>query len=598
MGSQHFHVHKVFHSEDWLNFVEKEVKMAHIFFSKSTNLFRFIGMVLVLSACTAAPATPNQIATPQNTLPAIETPVVTSSPHEADCSSLRSIEGSVETLITFVNSSARAINIYWINYQGAEEFWFSLYPGQSQIQGTFVTHAWCIRDKNSNTASMTVVATQAEQLVTIALSDSTVTIVPTPSPKRLNAILPTLDPMLGIIQWAETNHMPNPSAAPFDSLRSQQLIFHNGYVYIFGGRNASDERLTNVYFSAIRLDGTLVGWVETTSLPGRYYDHVVVKAGNYVYLLTGAAGVDDVYYAPFNPDGSIGAWKETASLSPSRQTFAAVSYGKFIYAAGGNSGGIQNFVQYALVRPDGSLTEWNYTASPPLARQEHTLIAYDGYLYLIGGKKADDQWVNTVYFSAIQSDGMLAEWKTTTPLPKTIFGHGAFESNGYVYFLGNTTSYYTRILEDHTLAEWQPATSLPSRRHGLRISANNGFVYAIGGYDSTTYQNTAYYGGLGLQLSAESPIVDHTDCTSVWTRLKAGGEAKVSEDTSLTNRVRVGPGTNEPIVALLYPGSIVKLIEGPVCADGVVFWKVGSYPTGIGWTAEGDGRKYFLEPIR
>lgn len=226
------------------------------------------------------------------------------------------------------------------------------------------------------------------------------------------------------------------------------------------------------------------------------------------------------------------------------------------------------------------------------------MIAYDGYLYLIGGKKADRQWVNTVYFSAIQSDGTLAEWEMTTPLPKRSYGHGTFESNGHIYFLGDNSSYYTRILEDHTLAEWQAATLLPSRRHGLRVGANNGFIYAIGGYDSPTYQNTVYYGGLGLQLSAENPIVDHPDCTSGWTRLKAGQEVKVSEDTSLTNRVRVGPGTNEPMVALLYPGSIVRLIEGPVCADGVVFWKVGSYPTGIGWTAEGDGRKYFLEPVR
>ena len=572
--------------------------MSHILLSKSTTLFRLLGIVLVLSACTAAPATPNQIATPQNTLPAIETPVVTSSPDEANCSSLRSVEGSVETTITFVNSSARAINVYWVNYQGTEEFWFSLYPGQSQIQGTFVTHAWCIRDKNNKTALMTVVATQAEQLVTIALSDSTVSIVPTPSPNPLDAIAPALDPTLGMIQWAETDQLPNPSAAPFDSLRSQQLIFHNGYVYIFGGRNESNERLTNVYFSAIRLDGTLVGWMETTALPGQYYDHVVVKAGNYVYLLTGADGVDDVYYAPFNPDGSIGAWKETTSLSPSRQTFAAVSYGKFIYAAGGNSGGIQNFVQYALVRPDGSLTQWTYTVAPPQARQEHSMIAYDGYLYLIGGKKANDQWVNTVYFSAIQPDGTLAEWDMTTPVPKTRSGFGAFESNGHVYLFGNNVSYFSRVLEDHSLAAWQAAKPVPAIRHGLRVGTNNGFAYAIGGYDYTTYQNTAYYGGLGLQLSAESPIVDHPDCTSGWTRLKAGQEAKVSDDDSLTNRVRLGPGTNEPIIALLYPGSIVRLIEGPVCADGAVFWKVGSYPTGIGWTAEGDGRDYFLEPIR
>jgi hypothetical protein len=491
--------------------------------------------------------------------------------------------------------------VNWIDYQGKEQFWFELQPGQSQRQETFATHPWCVRDKTSNSALLAIVAARIEQLATIALPASTVSIVLTPSPIPIDVSNPTPDPTLGIIQWAETNGMPIPSAAPFDSLRGQQLIFHNGYVYAFGGRNASNQRLMNVYFSAIRLDGTLVGWVQTTSLPGAYSDHVVVKVGNYIYLLAGAVNVDVVYYAPFNPDGSIGAWQKTASLSPSRQAFAAAGHGNFIYATGGNSGGTQSFVQYASVKPDGSLNSWAYTTSLPVAIQEHTMIAYNGYLYIIGGRKADDQWVNTVYFSAIQPDGTLADWETTTSLPRKVSGIATFESNGYIYALGNNVNnvaFYTRILEDHTLDNWRGAGSLPSMSHGLRVGANNGFAYVIGGSDSTTYQDTAYYGWLGSQKSAETPVVNHPDCTSGWTRLKAGQEAKVSDNNALTNSVRLGPSTKEPRVALLYPGSIVRLIEGPICADGAVFWKVGSYPRGTGWTAEGEGREYFLEPIR
>jgi hypothetical protein len=493
--------------------------------------------------------------------------------------------------------------VYWVDYQGSEQFWFALRSGQSQKQATYETHAWCVRDTASNAAILAVVASQNEQIANIAITTSSVTTLTEPSPIPLDVSDPTPAPALGMIQWAETNPMPIPSAAPFDSLRGQQLIFHNGYVYLFGGRNASNPRLMNVYFSAIRLDGTLAGWTETTSLPAPYYDHVVVKIGEYLYLLTGAVSVvqEEVYYAPINPDGSIGAWQETASLSPSRQTFAAASHGNFIYAAGGNSGGTQSFVQYASVKPDGSLNSWAYTTSLPVEIQEHTMIAYDGYLYIIGGRKADNTWVNTVYFSAIQPDGTLADWKTTTSLPRKVAGTATFESNGYIYLLGNNVNnvaFYTRILEDHTLDNWRGTASLPSTDHGLRVGANNGFAYVIGGYDSTTYQNTAYYGWLGSQKSAETSVVNQPDCTSGWTRLEAGQEAKVSEDNSLTNLVRLGPGTNEPIVARLYPGSIVKLIEGPVCVDGVVFWRVGSYPTGIGWTAEGEGKEYYLEPIR
>lgn len=44
----------------------------------------------------------------------------------------------------------------------------------------------------------------------------------------------------------------------------------------------------------------------------------------------------------------------------------------------------------------------------------------------------------------------------------------------------------------------------------------------------------------------------------------------------------------------------IEILEGPICADGLVFWKIESesIPGGIGWTAEGDGKEYYLEPYR
>lgn len=90
----------------------------------------------------------------------------------------------------------------------------------------------------------------------------------------------------------------------------------------------------------------------------------------------------------------------------------------------------------------------------------------------------------------------------------------------------------------------------------------------------------------------------HPDCTSGWMRLKVGDRAQVSEKSNLPNRVRAGPSAFEEIFTMLNPGSVVQVIEGPVCADGLVFWRVdsASIPGRIGWTAEGDGKEYYLEP--
>ena len=95
------------------------------------------------------------------------------------------------------------------------------------------------------------------------------------------------------------------------------------------------------------------------------------------------------------------------------------------------------------------------------------------------------------------------------------------------------------------------------------------------------------------------PLVQRPDCTSGWTRLQAGNEARVSQETTTPNRVRAGSSTAEEVVVMLHPGTVMKVIEGPVCADGLIFWRVEneSIPGGAGWTAEGDGSEYWLEPI-
>jgi len=430
---------------------------------------------------------------------------------------------------------------------------------------------------------------------------------PTNTPTSSPTPLPIASPE--VIGWEETISLPIASSAPFNDARGQQLIFHNGYVYIFGGAGISEPGLTNVYFSTVKPDGALAEWVETTSLPGNYYDHVVVKSEEYVYLLTGAAGAEDVYYAPFNADGSIGAWKKTASLSPSRQQFAAVSHGDFIYSTGGNSGGNQAFVQYTSVKPDGSLNDWSSTTPLPDRIQAHTMLAYNGYLYIFGGRNASDAWVTNVYYSAIQPNGTLADWKTTTPMPWQMSGYSTFAWNGYVYLTGGSSgsSYYTRILEDHVLDAWQGAASLPKKYIlGLRTGAYNGFAYAMGGYRGG-YQSTVYYGFIGSKKPPESPTptletptpsISSTPAPQTLTpgaltcQLNIDQNVHVLEGTNLWSQPDV---VNGSLIGALPAGTSVYVISGP--AWGLIvetnvagwWWEISNESNGpsAGWIWEG-----------
>lgn len=90
-------------------------------------------------------------------------------------------------------------------------------------------------------------------------------------------------------------------------------------------------------------------------------------------------------------------------------------------------------------------------------------------------------------------------------------------------------------------------------------------------------------------------------CAGAYTHLLPGRYAVVTGGPDdPPNRVRAAPNTGAEVIAQIYPGTIVQVLEGPVCTDGLVFWKVenASIPGGAGWTAEGDGSEYFLDPYR
>ena len=82
------------------------------------------------------------------------------------------------------------------------------------------------------------------------------------------------------------------------------------------------------------------------------------------------------------------------------------------------------------------------------------------------------------------------------------------------------------------------------------------------------------------------------------TRLHVGDRARVAMFPYENQRIRNEPNSSSTILTLFQPGTMMKILEGPVCANGWVWWKVQGYSTGkIGWTAEGDSTNYWLEPV-
>lgn len=77
------------------------------------------------------------------------------------------------------------------------------------------------------------------------------------------------------------------------------------------------------------------------------------------------------------------------------------------------------------------------------------------------------------------------------------------------------------------------------------------------------------------------------------TRLSVGGTGRVTPGEP--NNFRAEPSTGAALIGKIPGGAWFTVIAGPVCADGLTYWQV-DYEGTIGWTAEGRGNSYWLEP--
>lgn len=80
-------------------------------------------------------------------------------------------------------------------------------------------------------------------------------------------------------------------------------------------------------------------------------------------------------------------------------------------------------------------------------------------------------------------------------------------------------------------------------------------------------------------------------------RLHVNGFAYLDPDPPIPNNLRREAGKDNDLIGEIQPGETMKILEGPQCADGWVWWKVRTFGSELtGWTAEGNLEEYWLVP--
>jgi hypothetical protein len=98
-------------------------------------------------------------------------------------------------------------------------------------------------------------------------------------------------------------------------------------------------------------------------------------------------------------------------------------------------------------------------------------------------------------------------------------------------------------------------------------------------------------------IQIQPPIQSRTSCTgfNLQPRLQIMGSGRVLP--GLPNNLRAGPSSTSQQVGQIPSGGVFTVLSGPNCGDqGILFWFV-DYNGVQGWTGEGQGSDYWVEPI-
>jgi hypothetical protein len=81
------------------------------------------------------------------------------------------------------------------------------------------------------------------------------------------------------------------------------------------------------------------------------------------------------------------------------------------------------------------------------------------------------------------------------------------------------------------------------------------------------------------------------------TRLAPGIRARVTPGDPNVLRTQPATGPNSIVIGEIPGGGEFIVVSGPQCGnDGRIWWQV-NYNGALGWTAEGEGSVYWLEPL-
>lgn len=162
------------------------------------------------------------------------------------------------------------------------------------------------------------------------------------------------------------------------------------------------------------------------------------------------------------------------------------------------------------------LPNWKAQRAFQIPRRALAAAADGHHIYVIGGMDNNDQYVAQVEYAAINADGSLGAWQSTTALSEPRFYLASVIVANYLYAIGGANGQRGQdnipsaaverapIQADGSLGTWQRVSYLATPRRGLQAAVYRNHLYAIGGYNG------------GFLKSVERADLDSDGTLSPW----------------------------------------------------------------------------------
>jgi len=239
--------------------------------------------------------------------------------------------------------------------------------------------------------------------------------------------------------WVPTSPMPQ-------ALMSHTTLLENRHLFVVGGRN-NDGVQASVFSAPLQDDGTLGNWKTLRSLPQPRHGHATVAANGYLFVLGGANVSDDpsdtIYRTAVNADGTLGAWTTLSRTLPvPLEGHAAAVINDYLFVVGGwggNPPGMRDEVYKAALDIEGDLGLWEPVKPLPQPLWLHAATVAGGGLLVSGGLNLDhpsSALQRTTYWGMPDANGDIDAWMELPPLPYPVVAHTSAATDAYLYVAG------------------------------------------------------------------------------------------------------------------------------------------------------------------